>query len=557
MSSLIEQKMLLATKETIGTGRTYPGYPSWEQRLHLSVEAFEATPLLDLPEGEWTASTNELPTPEQTESFQKAGYTTDSLGRPLHPWIKEMITDPNVGVVTGKGRYWNWGPNYTADPVVIAGKSNRSVLLIKRSDTGSWALPGGFVDDNERAVDAAKREASEEAGIADLGQPVAQIYKGVVADLRTTAHAWGETTAYLWQLDEPVPVEAGDDAVQVKWFSEHNLPSGLHGSHAELIKKALEYEPPTTLKGILELPPELLTVTPADGGHMAYDHLHIDGPHDRLFVKAHDASQFTDDFREKHSRDYLRKEQHYFSHLQAQKYASVPKRTELINDTILAMDAFRIEDRHLWRAPFGEHFHAYTSSILKALTKLGDITPPSTEYHADINPTYPTFWAEGWNDLSDPKLDQVREKIALFTRQFRPEFHGSAIDLSRNLKDLRDQALLSEAPTDFVLAHNDARQSNIAWNLNTQEDVILVDWSWADLAPRGADTTMFLIDLAKSGHDVSSYMETYFNKDHALTLIGFWLGHGLWNTRDGSTTVRMHQVASAVAAYKLIQSLQE
>jgi len=99
------------------------------------------------------------------------------------------------------------------------------------------------------------------------------------------------------------------------------------------------------------------------------------------------------------------------------------------------------------------------------------------------------------------------------------------------------------------MAHNDARQSNIAWHEN--EGVRMVDWSWADPAPEHADTTMFLVDLAKSGHDVTPYMYS-INKEYLVTLIGFWLAHSIWETRDGSTTVREQQVASAVAAYQLL-----
>ena len=46
-----------------------------------------------------------------------------------------------------------------------------------------------------------------------------------------------------------------------------------------------------------------------------------------------------------------------------------------------------------------------------------------------------------------------------------------------------------------------------------------------------------------------------FNKEHAQTLIGFWLAHSLWQTRDGSSTVREHQVASAVAAHQLLRKI--
>ncbi len=57
-------------------------------------------------------------------------------------------------------------PMLTADAVVLAKLDSRfEVLLVKRKNPpyqGSWALPGGFVNQNEPALHAAKRELAEE-----------------------------------------------------------------------------------------------------------------------------------------------------------------------------------------------------------------------------------------------------------------------------------------------------------------------------------------------------------------------------------------------------------
>ncbi|MGY1753490.1 NUDIX hydrolase [Blastococcus sp. SYSU D01042] len=48
--------------------------------------------------------------------------------------------------------------------VAVVGDGGR-LLLVRRCDSGCWELPGGRVDVGETAVQAAVREAAEEAGV--------------------------------------------------------------------------------------------------------------------------------------------------------------------------------------------------------------------------------------------------------------------------------------------------------------------------------------------------------------------------------------------------------
>jgi ADP-ribose pyrophosphatase YjhB (NUDIX family) len=157
-----------------------------------------------------------------------------------------MIGDPDIGVVTGKGFFRKWGPNYTADSVIMQAGH---VLLIKRGDSDLLAVTGGFRDFDDKTgaledpLHAAIREPREESG-ADLSEcrtPV-QVYQGPVADIRMTANAWPETTAYLFDLgDDPnlPPVSGRDDAKEAYWRPiEEARRIQLHGSHNLLIELA-------------------------------------------------------------------------------------------------------------------------------------------------------------------------------------------------------------------------------------------------------------------------------------------------------------------------------
>lgn len=48
---------------------------------------------------------------------------------------------------------------------VVVENDQKRILLIRRSDNGNWALPGGAIDLGESMVQAAVRETAEETGI--------------------------------------------------------------------------------------------------------------------------------------------------------------------------------------------------------------------------------------------------------------------------------------------------------------------------------------------------------------------------------------------------------
>ncbi len=219
-------------KEQVTSARTYPGYPT----NRLVMENLDESTNLTLPDGEWSTGVFVYPTLEEQIALRNQGYKLDDFGRPLHPWLREMLNNPDVGIVTGLGEYWNWGPNRTGDPIVIG---NGRVLLIKRGDTGVWALPGGFVDSNETGRQAARRELFEETGII-VSQEGIEVYNGPVTDARATAHAWPETTAVVWRVDNTPEPTPNDDAIDAKWFPINELPGELHGSHLLLIQKAVD-----------------------------------------------------------------------------------------------------------------------------------------------------------------------------------------------------------------------------------------------------------------------------------------------------------------------------
>jgi len=128
-------------------------------------------------------------------------------------------------------------PALTVDLAITTREARPRVLLIRRRRepfAGSWAMPGGFVDENERLADAARRELEEETGlkVADLEQ----LY--TAGDPGRDPRGWTVSVAYLARInaDDVKPV-AADDAEAVGWFPLDDLPE-LAFDHAIILARA-------------------------------------------------------------------------------------------------------------------------------------------------------------------------------------------------------------------------------------------------------------------------------------------------------------------------------
>lgn len=138
-------------------------------------------------------------------------------------------------------------PSVTVDVVLFAiVGGDLAALLVKRAHPpfqGAWALPGGFVDENESLAKAAYRELAEETGVK--GVPIEQL--GAFGEPGRDPRGHTVSVVYLgFAAAEAHPAVAGDDAAEAAWQPMAKVGKRGRGAlklafdHAEIIAVARE-----------------------------------------------------------------------------------------------------------------------------------------------------------------------------------------------------------------------------------------------------------------------------------------------------------------------------
>ena len=436
-------------------------------------------------------------------------------------------------------KLWYNGPNYTADSVIINPIAQK-ILLIKRS-SGEWALPGGFINSKEESFTAAIRETKEETGTIISDNPIL-IYKGLVNDPRNSQTSWIETSAYLFIVNELSEVSGRDDAIDAAWLPLNNLPK-LYASHDEIVTRAIDYLSCRSLIKIAEFSENYRNI---NGGHMQYDKIIATKNDHSVFIKQ--TSTKYDDIKRNRLRQYLRKEAFTTSYLRCHGYSGIPSRSILRDDDTFIMETMTPDEGWLWRAK-NETLDIYVKSAKEKFNELENIPLPPDTF--DIESSRDSFIKEGWASLDEQKIAKLRELSLGFLNRLTPHSQNITKKLLADLPALLNAGSRHSDIKKLVFCHHDIRQSNMAWH--SKRGTKLIDWSWSGPGESGSDITSLLIDLHKSGHNISNYYKE-INLDHCLTLMGFWLNHATWPYR-GDDTLRFQQFLSALSAYEIYTTI--
>lgn len=151
----------------------------------------------------------------------------------------QKMTSPLTS--SGKYRYDYPKADHTVDAVVFGldlEDEVLNVLLVERGVepfAGHWALPGGFVLENENLDEAVERELREETGVKLSYMEQLYTFGRTDRDPRGRVIS----TAYLGCVrPSQVSLVGGSDASNAAWHSARSLPA-LAFDHAEIVETAL------------------------------------------------------------------------------------------------------------------------------------------------------------------------------------------------------------------------------------------------------------------------------------------------------------------------------
>jgi len=127
-----------------------------------------------------------------------------------------------------------------ADAMVFSGKGDAlQILLVRRKYEpykGMWAIPGGFVEDDEELEAAAIRELQEETGLIVPAMTQLHTFGKVGRDSR------GRTvtvTYYAFTDAATQKVQGGDDAAEAEWVYVKDITE-MAFDHMEMLDMAMK-----------------------------------------------------------------------------------------------------------------------------------------------------------------------------------------------------------------------------------------------------------------------------------------------------------------------------
>ena len=121
--------------------------------------------------------------------------------------------------------------------ILVVDSENR-LLMLKRSDSGCWGLPGGATEPGEVVEEAAKRETRKEAGIEVGAMSLFGVFSGpeLYYKYPNGDEVYNVTIVYLSRVWHG-QVTLNDEHTAWKWFLANEIPEDVSPPIKPVIEK--------------------------------------------------------------------------------------------------------------------------------------------------------------------------------------------------------------------------------------------------------------------------------------------------------------------------------
>lgn len=133
------------------------------------------------------------------------------------------------------GSWQHFSPVIAVEAVVLNEQSE--LLLIQRSDSRRWALPGGIAEIGPTFSEAVLRELWEESGLRGQVKRLLGVFDGRLWQTESTWHL----VYLIYQIEcRDFSASPGSETVGTGFFRRDQLPNELHPGHEVRIQKCFQ-----------------------------------------------------------------------------------------------------------------------------------------------------------------------------------------------------------------------------------------------------------------------------------------------------------------------------
>jgi len=284
-----------------------------------------------------------------------------------------------------------------------------------------------------------------------------------------------------------------------------------------------------------------LRITPVSGGFSLNRRALVSSGDRTIFVKEVDANLLSDEG--ERELGWLKKDYAVTRLLQKTYPQYVADWTELADDGhVLMTSSYASSDGWLWQPPTDNSVaERYISTVITAVRELEKIKlPQKLIEELQLQP----FVAR---ELGlDDGIDQIIADADIRRRLINN--YQKLLPNQLEINKRRCQAII-----ELLEKRDELIDISVHANPQTGE-LKLVDWNWASYAPQGSGATEFLVDMARHGHDVTSWLGE-LNAEMLASFVGFFLIRSLKPPLKPGDNLRQMQALSAAVAYDLLERM--